>query len=71
MPKDSFEHLETDRRLQGNPLASHLAPFATSLLENGYVKSIDRTVETEFAGEFWPVVGATTIINHRFRRAAR
>src|SRR6266498_1081895 len=39
MPKDSFERLETDRRLQGNPLASHLAPFATSLVENGYVKS--------------------------------
>jgi hypothetical protein len=39
MPKDSFERLETDRRLQGNPLASHLAPFTTSLVENGYVKS--------------------------------
>jgi len=39
MPKDSFERLETDRCLQGNPLASHLAPFATSLVENGYVKS--------------------------------
>src|SRR5215831_10867651 len=39
MPKDSFERLETDRRLQNHSLASHLAPFATSLVENGYVKS--------------------------------
>ena len=39
MPKDSFERLETDRRLRDNPLVSHLAPFATSLVENGYVKS--------------------------------
>src|ERR1700736_6508132 len=39
MPKDSFERLKTDRRLRDNPLASHLAPFATSLVENGYVKS--------------------------------
>lgn len=39
MPKDSFERLETDRRLRDNPLVSHLAPFATSLVEDGYVKS--------------------------------
>jgi site-specific recombinase XerD len=39
MPKDSFEHPETDRRLRDNPLGSHLAPFAASLVENGYVKS--------------------------------
>ena len=39
MPKDSFERPETDRRLRDNPLASHLAPFAAALVENGYVKS--------------------------------
>jgi integrase/recombinase XerD len=39
MPRDPFERIETDRRLQDNPLVSHLAPFATSLVENGYVKS--------------------------------
>jgi integrase/recombinase XerD len=39
MPKDSFEHPDTDRRLRDSPLASHLASFATSLVENGYVKS--------------------------------
>ena len=39
MPRDPFERIETDRRLQDNPLVSHLAPFATSLFENGYVKS--------------------------------
>lgn len=39
MPRDPFEHIETDRHLQDNPLVSHLAPFATSLVENGYVKS--------------------------------
>ena len=39
MPKDSFEHLDTDGRLRDNPLASHLASFAASLVENGYVKS--------------------------------
>jgi integrase/recombinase XerD len=39
MPKDSFERLETHRRPQDNPLASHVTPFATSLVENGYVKS--------------------------------
>jgi hypothetical protein len=39
MTKDSFECLETDRRLRDNPLVSHLAPFATSLVEDGYVKS--------------------------------
>ena len=39
MPKDSIERLETDRRLRDNPLVSHLAPFATSLVEDGYVKS--------------------------------
>ena len=39
MPKDFFERFETDRRLKDHPLASHLAPFATSLVENGYVNS--------------------------------
>jgi site-specific recombinase XerD len=39
MPRDPFERIETDRRLQDNPLVSHLAPFATSLVESGYVKS--------------------------------
>jgi site-specific recombinase XerD len=39
MPKDYFERPETDRRLQDSPLASHFASFATSLVENGYVKS--------------------------------
>src|SRR5260370_3313740 len=39
MPRDPFERIETDRRLRDNPLVSHLAPFATSLVENGYVKS--------------------------------
>ena len=39
MSKDSFERRETDGRLPDNPLASHLAPFATSLVENGYVTS--------------------------------
>ena len=39
MPKDSFERLETDRCLRDNPLVSHLEPFATSLVEDGYVKS--------------------------------
>jgi integrase/recombinase XerD len=39
MSKDSFERIETDPRLRDSPLASHLAPFATSLVENGYVKS--------------------------------
>jgi site-specific recombinase XerD len=39
MPRDPFERIETDRRLQDNPLVSHLAPFATSLVENGYVMS--------------------------------
>ncbi|MGC1451232.1 MAG: tyrosine-type recombinase/integrase [Candidatus Sulfotelmatobacter sp.] len=39
MPRDPFEHIETDRSLQDTPLVSHLAPFATSLVENGYVKS--------------------------------
>ena len=39
MLKDSFEHPETDQRLRDSRLASHLASFATSLVENGYVKS--------------------------------
>src|SRR5258708_17378232 len=39
MAKNSFERLETERRLRDNPLVSHLVPFATSLVENGYVKS--------------------------------
>jgi len=39
MPKDYFERPETDRRLQDSRLASHFASFATSLVENGYVKS--------------------------------
>src|SRR5215469_2539538 len=39
MPNDFLERLETDRRLQNNPFASHLAPFATSLDENGYARS--------------------------------
>jgi site-specific recombinase XerD len=39
MSKDSFERIETDPLLRDSPLVSHLAPFATSLLENGYVKS--------------------------------
>ena len=39
MPKDSFERLKTDRHPRDNPLASHLAPFAASLVEDGYVKS--------------------------------
>jgi len=39
MPRDPFERIETDRRLQDNPLVSHVTPFATSLVENGYVKS--------------------------------
>src|SRR5712692_3846645 len=39
MLTDSFEHLEIDQRLRDNPLVSHLAPFATSLVENGYAKS--------------------------------
>ena len=39
MPKDSFEHFDTDGGLRDNPLASHLASFAASLVENGYVKS--------------------------------
>jgi len=39
MPEDCFERLETDPRLRDNPLVSHLASFATSLVENGYVKS--------------------------------
>src|SRR5215469_8428609 len=39
MPNDSFERLETDRHARDNSLVSHLAPLATSLVENGYVKS--------------------------------
>ena len=39
MPKDSFEHPETDQRPRDSGLASHLASFATSLVENGYVQS--------------------------------
>ena len=39
MPKDAFERLETDRHLRDNPLIPHLAPFETSLVENGYAKS--------------------------------
>jgi hypothetical protein len=39
MLTDSFEHLEIDQRLRDNPLVSHLAPFVTSLVENGYAKS--------------------------------
>ncbi len=39
MPKDTFERLETDRHPRDNPLVPHLAPFATSLVENGYTKS--------------------------------
>src|SRR6202451_4168719 len=39
MLKNSFERLETYPRLRDNPLVSHLASFATSLVENGYVKS--------------------------------
>ena len=39
MPEDCFERLETDPRLRDNALVSHLASFATSLVENGYVKS--------------------------------
>ena len=70
MPKDSFERLETDPRLRDSPLVSHLAPFATSLVENGYVKSTVQS-KLNLLVEFWPVVGATTIINHRFRRAVR
>ena len=70
MPKTSFERIETDPRLRDNPLVSHLAPCATSLVEKRLCE-VDRAVETKFAGEFWPVVGATTIINHRFRRDAR
>lgn len=43
MPKDSFERIETDRRLRDNPLVLYLAPFTTSLLENGYVNSTVRS----------------------------
>jgi integrase/recombinase XerD len=39
MPRDSFERIEIDQRQRDNPLASHCASFATSLVENGYVKS--------------------------------
>ena len=39
MPTDSFERFETDQRLRDSPLASHLAPFASSLVESGYAKS--------------------------------
>ena len=39
MLKNSFDRLETDPRLPDNLLVSHLAPFAASLVENGYVKS--------------------------------
>ena len=50
MPKDSFERLETDRRLRDSPLVSHLAPFATSLVENGYVKSTVQSKLNLLAG---------------------
>jgi len=39
MPKGSFERPETNQRLRDSRLASHLASFATSLVENGYVQS--------------------------------
>jgi len=39
MLKNSFDRLETDPRLRDSPLVSHLAPFATSLVENGYAKA--------------------------------
>jgi integrase/recombinase XerD len=39
MPKNSFERIETDPRLRNNLLVPHFAPFATSLVENGYVNS--------------------------------
>jgi len=39
MLKKCFERLEADPRLRDNRMVSHLASFATSLVENGYVKS--------------------------------
>jgi len=39
MPKDSFERIGIDLRLRDNPLVAHLALFATSLVEIGYVES--------------------------------
>src|ERR1700676_2090047 len=39
MPKGTFERLETDPHPRDNPLVPYLAPFATSLVENGYMKS--------------------------------
>jgi len=50
MPKDSFERPETDRRPQDSPLASHLASFATSLVENGYVESTVQSKLSLLAG---------------------
>ena len=50
MLKDSFERLETDPRLRDNPLVSHLASFATSLVENGYVESTVQSKLSLLAG---------------------
>ena len=50
MPKDSFERIETDPRLRDSPLVSHLAPFATSLVENGYVKATVQSKLNLLAG---------------------
>jgi site-specific recombinase XerD len=37
--KDSVGHLVPDGRSRGNPLVLHIAPFAASLIEDGYVHS--------------------------------
>jgi len=50
MPKDSFERIETDPRLRDSPLVSPLAPFATSLVENGYVKATVQSKLNLLAG---------------------
>ncbi len=39
MPKDSIERLETDRPRRDKPIGFAPRPVATSLVEDGYVKS--------------------------------
>lgn len=39
MSDDIFRPLETDKRWRDNPLAVHIRPFATRLIEDGYAKN--------------------------------
>ena len=43
MLEEFLERLAADKRSQGNPLVSHLSPFAASLAEDGYADATTQT----------------------------